>query len=188
MSERRSESTSSYDRLSFEEYRRRSASGTPTEQRQSLEVGQQSSRRRSPLATEAETLSYDSPDEEDDDQDRSPWGERRSTSRSPKDVEDLSPRDKGKGKAKGKGKEREMSSSANSQSRMGGTSYERERTASSTSERRPQGSRASTTSTATTSRQASRQASEEARGDRREERKDSGSSRSRLVSGVFVRY
>ncbi|KIX02279.1 uncharacterized protein Z518_08218 [Rhinocladiella mackenziei CBS 650.93] len=196
MDESQSERSPSYGpSTSHETYRPRSASHTPTEQRLSLEVGPHSPRRGpSPLALEPETLSYglpgeesledvdddDDDDEDDDNQPRAIWDPRRSTSDSPKSLGEHSPRDRAKGKGKGKGKEREMSSSSNPQSRMGGTGTP--------SDRRPDISRTSSASTASTSRQGS----VEARSKRRDERTGSGSGsssgRSRLVSGVFVRY
>lgn len=191
MDERLSDRSSSHNQSSYEGYRSRSASGTPIEQRRSLDVGQHTTRRRSPLATEFETISYDSPGEEGRDPRRSPFIERRSPSGSPQSIGQPPPRSR---RDKGKGKEREMSSSSYYQSRIGGTSSDRARTTSSTSDRRPEISRTSTTSTGTTSRQGSEEARIERKDDRTAGGNDSGggsgsgNSRSRLVSGVFVRY
>lgn len=194
MDDRRSNSSSPYDRYSYDDYRRTSSSGTSSEHRRRLEVGpQQSYRRRSPLATESETISYGSGAEDDDDEDDNnnddsySWGQRRSGSGSPKSNSGHSPRNQGKGK----GKERQMSGSSSSTTRMGGAQFERERTASSLLlDRRSDSNSSRGGASGSNHSQSPRHGPEEAHAgsDRRGDRKSLGSNRSRLVSGVFVRY
>jgi len=179
------------DQPSYEEERQRtrtrtrtSGSGTPNLHRRSSETSPQDNRQRSPLTFESENILDDFAFEDDTDL----WSDRRSTSQSPQSAGRRSPgkQDKDKGKARARGKERVAMSSGPG---GGGTSQSgRDSMSSPRDERRAEPSR---TNSATTNTNVSRQGSEGARSQTQgKERSDqrTGSNRSRLVSGVFVRY
>ncbi len=176
MDESRSGKSPAYDQPSNEEERRRtSGSGTPTVHRRSSERSSHDNRQRSPLTFEPEIILENFAFEDTD-----PWSDRRSTSRSPQSTGQRSP---GK-QDKGKGKERAMSSGAGGTSQSG-----RDSTSSPRNERRAEPSRTNSATNTNVSRQGSEGA--RSQGNERSDQRTgsgSGSNRSRLVSGVFVRY
>ena len=180
MEERPSQRTTSHDTPSYEEYRRRSASGASTESRKSSSDSRpQTFQRTTSFVPEAETTT-----DEFSLEDIGLWRDRRSTSQSP----ERTTRPAQESRRTSKGKERPMSSGSHSQSRTAGASQSgRDSAASPGNNRRADISRSNVSGNTS----ASRQASEGTRSQEKEKSDQtpgSGSGRSRLVSGVFVRY
>ncbi|KIW91722.1 uncharacterized protein Z519_07690 [Cladophialophora bantiana CBS 173.52] len=191
MDKRPSTTCTSYDQSTLEEHAKGSPSDSPLKEPQSIGFGLEDPPRRSP-APPHEPILYDFAKEgEEIDPATSTWAEDQSSGGSPTETGDQPSQDEAKGK------EREMS--------YPGDYYHHSRASASPSDRRPDISRTSPSSSASTPRQGS----EAPKGDDKKDDRTgsgggsgsgsgsgsasasasgSGSSRSRLVAGVFVRY
>ncbi|KIW32758.1 uncharacterized protein PV07_04282 [Cladophialophora immunda] len=188
MDERSSATPTSYHQSTIQEHAQESPSDTHLEEQLSIGFDPEDSRARSPASPHEPTPYGFTREDEEIDSASSAWVETQSSSSSPKETDDQPSREKDKGK------EREMSYPGD---------YYHSTTTSSPQDRRPEISRTSPSSSASTPRQGSEEAKSD---DKKDDRTGggsgsgssggggsgsasaSGSSRSRLVAGVFVRY
>ena len=190
MEEGPSNTSAANDQPPFSEHSQVSPPRTNVDQQSSVS-GQ---REDHPAPSQPEEALYDfTREEEDAESTATPWVEGQASSRSPEPTSDQSSQDKGKEKEQGMSYPGDYYHSG-----MARTQYGKATTTSTTIDRRPDASRSSTSSSSNAS--TPKQSPEEARGDNKKggsgstgasggaAGSGSGSSRSRLVAGVFVRY